>query len=755
MSCLLATLLMGTAGAVGSGAGAAALTAGTPAMAALPMGQPVLAAETVSSPALTTYPREAPAPAPGQTPGRTPGPSAFLSPKSPAAPGSPLPACPETGLRRISGDRQVLFEGGVSEPVVVHLTDASGTPIVGERLHLLVGHCPAKAAAVGFDPPALVTDAQGQASFSIGVSVPGEYVVIVQRTADPTQIVKVELTVYDSSWLMFLLFGLAGGLGMFLYGMTLGAEGLQKIAGRRMKAILGAFTSSTWLGILTGVVVTAITQSSSATTVMLVGFVNASLMTLPQTLSVIMGANIGTTFTVQLIAFDISHWALLLIGVGFALKQSSNRTTSYAGDITLGFGLIFYGMKVMSTAMSPLRSFPAFKELLISISHYPITAILGSMLFTSLIQSSGATIGLIVVFAGQGLISLDSAIPLILGAHIGTCITGWIAALGASLPAKKTALLNVVYNMLGTVIFLPFLYDWASFADLVAWCSAPFGATPAREVANAHMLSATLKVVALLPFYDRIIALTEWLLPEPGKPEEQPLRTKFLSEELLRTPELALGNVAREIARMAGHVEVMMHGVPALISYAHDAHIEDLTLREQKVDFLRLQITRYLSRLSENTLTAEQTATMMQYMNVINDLEGLADMIYKVILPCSKVKKAGELRFSEEGFRELMKMFDAVNAVFLKAINGFATHDLHLIEQVLASEPVIAQMEEELRASHMKRVFAHRDQSVQTSTLHLDLLSTLKNIHSQAVKIARALAPHDPAPSAAVASPSS
>lgn len=656
------------------------------------------------------------------------------------SPGAAGAAAPQ--LRLLSGGNQVLLEGGRSAPVVLQVLDAASAPVAGERLNLLVGHCPTKAVDFRFDPPVLVTDAQGQASVTVQVSHAGEYDLLVQLNADAAQVVKAQFVVHDTAWIMFLLFGLAGGLGMFLFGMTLGAEGLQKIAGKRMKSILGAFTATPTLGILTGIVVTAITQSSSATTVMLVGFVNASLMTVQQTLSVIMGANIGTTLTVQLIAFDISHWALLLIGLGFLLKQFANRTTAYAGDIVLGFGLIFYGMKVMSTAMAPLRSFPAFREMLISIGQYPVTAIVGSMLFTSLIQSSGATIGLLVVFASQGLLSLHAAVPLILGAHIGTCITGWIAAIGGSIPAKKTALLNIVYNVIGTVIFLPFLYDRANFGDLVAWLSAPLGATPAREVANAHMISAVAKVIVLLPFYGRIVALTERLLPEAPVPEDQVLKVKFLSEGLLRTPELALGNVAREIARMAGHVEVMMHSVPALISYAEDKLIEDLTLRERKVDFLRLQITRYLSRLSEATLTTEQTATMMQYMNVINDLEGLGDMIYKAILPCSKVKKAGELRFSEEGFRELMKMFDAVNAVFLQAINGFATHDLHLVEAVVASEPAIAHLEDELRTSHMKRVFEQRDQSVQTSTLHLDLLSTLRGIHIQSVKIARVLAPH-------------
>ncbi|MFZ5953435.1 MAG: Na/Pi cotransporter family protein, partial [Candidatus Rifleibacteriota bacterium] len=405
----------------------------------------------------------------------------------------------------LSGNDQVILEGEAVDPLEIQVLDPAGKPAQGEKINLIIASRPGKAKETFFTLAELVSDQEGKAKIQIQpVKVAGNYSFIAQLASDNKIFTYLSFKVNSESWVMYLIFGLMGGLGMFLFGMKLGADGLQMIAGKKMKTILGAFTNNRYMGVVTGIVVTAITQSSSATTVMLVGFVNAALMTLEQTFSVILGANIGTTITVQLIAFDISHYALLMIGLGFLLKFSKNKVVVYSGDIMLGFGFIFYGMKVMSTSMSPLKSYPAFKEMLISFSHYPVSAIMGSMLFTALIQSSGATIGLVVVFASQGLISLHASIPLILGAHTGTCITGWIAAIGASNGARRTAMLNIIYNILGTIVFLPFLYDFLSFSDFVHWCTRPFSDSPAREVANAHMISATLKMVVMFPFYDQI-----------------------------------------------------------------------------------------------------------------------------------------------------------------------------------------------------------------------------------------------------------
>ena len=640
-----------------------------------------------------------------------------------------------------SGNDQAILANGSSKPVEIKLLDAEGKPITNAALHLIVAEKPSGAGDFKLETEKIQTNPVGMAIFEPGkISKPGDYSILVMKADDQSVYSYINLNVHDESWVMYLVFGLFGGLGMFLFGMNLGADGLQKIAGKKMKEILGTFTNNRYMGVLTGIIVTAITQSSSATTVMLVGFVNASLMTISQTLSVIFGANIGTTITVQLIAFEISHFALLMVGVGFLLKYSKNKTVVYAGDIILGFGFIFYGMKVMSVAMSPLRSFPAFKEMLIAMSDYPITAIFGSMLFTALIQSSGATIGLVVVFASQNLITLHASIPLILGAHTGTCITGWIASIGASAAAKKTALLNILYNLIGTVVFLPFLSDSLSFSSLVHWCTAPFSDSAAREVANAHMLSAIIKMIVMFPFYDRIVWLTHLMIAEETTEEiNRSVRTKYLSESLLKSPELALGNVAREISRMAGHVEFMMEKVPEMISYGREDTISEVTFREEKVDTAQYEITKYLSSLSEESLTEEQTSTMMKYMAIINDLEGQGDQIHKIIVPFSRAKAREEIRFSEEGFRELMNMFDRVNENFMLIINAFATNNLEQAERIMKSERTFEVLIKRLRTSHMRRVFQHKVQSIETSTLHMDLLQCFKRINVHSIEIAKAI----------------
>ncbi len=664
---------------------------------------------------------------------------------------SPTPAQSATGVPDLhpararidveTGNNQSVLAGATAKPIELKVLDVDGKPIVSGNVIFIIASKPSSAKEFELTEKRAVTNPIGIATFHPGkIDVPGNYSILAMLEGDQTVYNYMSFSVNDESWIMYLLFGLFGGLGMFLFGMNLSSDGLQKIAGKKMKEILGAFTNNRYMGVLTGILVTIVTQSSSATTVMLVGFVNASLMTISQTLSVIFGANIGTTVTVQLIAFDISHFALLMIGLGFLLKFSKNKTIFYAGDIVLGFGFIFYGMKVMSTAMSPLRSFPAFREMLVAMSDYQITAIFGSMLFTALIQSSGATIGLVVVFASQNLISLQASIPLILGAHTGTCITGWIAAIGASPAAKKTALLNVLYNLIGTVVFLPFLYDKLSFASFVHWLTAPFSDSVAREVANAHMVSAIIKMLVMFPFYDRIVWLTHLFITEEVTEEaNRAIHTKYLSESLLKSPELALGNVAREISRMAGHVEFMMEKVPEMISYGREETINEVTFREEKVDNAQEEITKYLSSMSEGTLTEDQTATMMKYMSIINDLEGQGDLIHKIIVPFARAKVRDEIRFSEEGFRELLSMFDRVNENFMLIINAFATNNLEQAMRVLKSERTFDVLIKRLRTSHMRRVFQHKVQSIETSTLHMDLLQCFKRINLHSIEIARSI----------------
>jgi phosphate:Na+ symporter len=286
---------------------------------------------------------------------------------------------------------------------------------------------------------------------------------------------------------------------------------------------------------------------------------------------------------------------------------------------------------------------------------------------------------------------------------------------------------------------MPFLYDYFKFSDLVHWSTAPFSDSVAREVANAHMISATLKMVVMFPFYDQILKLTNWIIPEESGDEVRSVKAKYLSESLLETPELALGNVAREISRMAGHIEFMMEKVPAMISYGDEEVIAEVSFREEKVDAAQYQITKYLSQLSEKTLTEEQTATMVKYMHIINDLESQADLIHKIIIPFSRAKANQEIWFSEEGFRELMTMFDRINENFMLAINAFATNNRELAERVMKSEVKFDLMEKEFRNLHMNRVFKQKVQSLETSTLHLDLLSCFKRINTHSVDVVKAM----------------
>jgi phosphate:Na+ symporter len=277
------------------------------------------------------------------------------------------------------------------------------------------------------------------------------------------------------------------------------------------------------------------------------------------------------------------------------------------------------------------------------------------------------------------------------------------------------------------------------FSDFVHWTTSFISDSAAREVANAHMISATIKMLVMFPFYKQIIRFTKWMVPEEGGDESRSLRTKYLSEGLLNTPELALGNVAREIVRMAGHVEFMIENVPDMISYGDEETIAEVSFREEKVDAAQYQITKYLSQLSEKTLTEEQTDLMNKYMHIINDLESLADLIHKIIIPFARAKAREDIRFSEEGFRELLSWFDRVSENFMLAINAFATNNREQAERVMKSEGAFDIMEKKFRTYHISRIFQQKIQSIETSTLHLDLLSCFKRINSHSVDIARAM----------------
>ena len=418
-----------------------------------------------------------------------------------------------------------------------------------------------------------------------------------------------------------------GGLALFLFGMDQMSEALKAVAGDRMRGILGKLTNNRVAGLVTGAGVTAVIQSSSVTTVMLVGFVTAGLMSLSQAIGVILGADIGTTITAQIVAFPVKKYALLLVTIGFVMMfvGRSEKIKQY-GVLTMGLGMIFFGLAIMSDAMKPLRSYQPFIQLMQDVAN-PLVGILIATIFTALIQSSSATMGVVIVLAQQGLISLEGGIALALGANIGTCATAGLASIGKPREAVRVAVAHVTFKIVGVALiffFIPYL------AEFCRWISPAYPEltgmerlakeTP-RQVANAHTLFNVGIAFLFLPATTLFARFCEWVVADkPEEAEELPVHFKprYLDEALISTPPLALGRCRLEIGRLGKRVIEMFDKVLPAVLNGSKEDLQEIVEIDDEVDVLHGQIVLFLGKLSMTNLSAEQAEELMYLLQTIN-----------------------------------------------------------------------------------------------------------------------------------------
>jgi len=467
------------------------------------------------------------------------------------------------------------------------------------------------------------------------------------------------ISVRKKSWVLFMIFGLLGGLGLFLYGMNMMSASLQRRAGGRMRAILGALTRNRFIGAAVGAFVTMVIQSSSATTVMMVSFVQAKLMTFAQTLGVILGADIGTTVTAQLIAFKLTDYALLMIALGFGLRVFPKREGLRAwGDVVLGFGMLFFGMAVMSKAMYPLRSFTPFIDMLQGLEN-PILGILVGAAFTALIQSSSAFTGILIVLAQQGFLTLEAGIPMLFGANIGTCITAALATFGTGPEARRVAWAHTGFKVMGVLLMIGWI-PW--FADLVRQISggavaqsdtATMARVMPRQIANAHTLFNVGLALVFLPFTNLAARTITRLIPDKKEPERR-YTGRFLDPGMLNAPALALNLAKAEILRMGKKVKRMTNLVvnPFLGRDLESlGQIKDL---EREVDELDEQISTYLVEIGRRDISKEQAEEVYLMMHVNKQYERVADIINRELRPLARRMIQNDIRFSESGADEVL-----------------------------------------------------------------------------------------------------
>jgi len=560
---------------------------------------------------------------------------------------------------------------------------------------------------------------------------------------------------YESVPWGFLVIGLFGGLALFLYGLEQLSDGMKRVAGNRMRGVMARLTQNRALGFLVGAFVTMVIQSSSATTVMLVSFVQAELLTFTRSLSIILGADIGTTITAQLIAFKVTDYSLLMVAVGFSMRMfAKNHNFRNTGEVILGFGILFFGMKLMSDAMKPLQSYSVFIDTMKGLEH-PALGLLAGTLFTAVVQSSSATTGVVIVLAQQGLITLEAGIPLVFGANIGTCITAGFASIGMDREAKRVAIAHVLFKVAGVLMFVFWIPAFAAFIRNIAM---QFGLDTARQIANAHTAFNVSLGLCFLPFTTLFGALVLKILPE----RRQAMRTRpvtwHLDDSLLATPVLAIGVVRSEVSRMAKLLHRMLRAIiipfmsgekwidreaetreeakllaneiPTQDEFFPELSLlEGIDMREEKIDYLEEKVGNYLIQITQYPLSDQQANEVYAMMSIAKDLESIGDIIHRNMLPLIEKKQNLEMDFSQEGKEELMIYHNRVCQQIGHLEEAFAEMNPEIAMRIMADEGRYLDLESTYRLQHLERLIHRRRESEDTHEIHMELMDLLKQIN--------------------------
>ena len=551
----------------------------------------------------------------------------------------------------------------------------------------------------------------------------------------------------DVDWLQ-LGMGLFGGLALFLGGLDLLSEGLKKAAGNTLRNILQKLTVNRFMGAITGAFVTAVLNSSSVTTVLVVGFVTANVMTLAQSVGVIMGANIGSTMTAQLLAFNLSAYALILVAVGFFMTfASKNDRTKYFGMMIMGLGLVFYGMGLMSEGMKPLRSYEPFLDILASMEN-PLLGILAGAVFTGLVQSSAATVGIAIAMASEGLLSLPAGIALALGANIGTCATALLAALGKPTEAVRASVVHITFNIAGVVIWLPFLSILAEIAvDLSPAATglegtAKLAAEVPRQIANANTMFNVINTLIFIGFTTWFARLAERLIPERAPPEGVIIEPEFLNEAALEAPSIALENARREIERAGLITLEMMDSLRDALDKKDKEQLDEVARRDDEVDILEVEIMAYLGQTRQRMLTEDESATQEALVAAMMNIESVADVIETDMVGVVKAYMEGEYEASSQETQDMVKgLFETVRRSVELVVKAVGQSDQRAAQDVLLLKGDIRDFADRLFERHAKRLHIDDPRYLQRVRLMMTFIEQLRHMYTLTKRIAKTQLP--------------
>lgn len=538
-----------------------------------------------------------------------------------------------------------------------------------------------------------------------------------------------------------LLMGLFGGLALFLYGMEQMTDALKAVAGGGMKTLLGRMTTNRFKAVATGALVTAVIQSSSVTTVLVVGFISAGVLSVSQSIGIIMGANIGTTITAQIIAFKVTQYAMLLIAGGVGAQLLSKReNVRHFGLMMMGLGLIFFGMDHMSGATRPLRTYQPFISLMQDMGS-PVTGVLIGALFTALVQSSSATTGVIIVLASQGFITLEAGIALAFGANLGTCITALLAAIGKPREAVRAAAIHVLFNVLGVLLWILFIDQ---LADLVRWFSprsvdlqgaARLAAETPRQIANAHTIFNITNTLVFIWFTGPLARLVQRLVPDRGR--EVATRPDRLDAALLQTPELAFDMVRMELGHLGEIAAQMVRQALRSVIHGSRDDLRSLVQVDTEVDALHANLIAYLGLLSQEHLTAEQSDRLHGYMAAANYIESIGDIVETNLVEVGTQRLNRNLRISQSTQDLLDPFNEQVCLAVERAVEALVSGQRQLAEQVEDAKDGINGLAEGVERHLALRLTAAEPDRVVIFRLETEAIEYLKRVYYFAKRIAR------------------
>lgn len=538
------------------------------------------------------------------------------------------------------------------------------------------------------------------------------------------------------------ILSLAGGLGLFLLGMTIMSEGIEKAAGAKLRGILEMFTTNRFKGLLVGILFTAIMQSSSACTTLVVSFVNSGLMSLFQAAGVIFGANIGTTITSQLVSFNLSEYAPLILLIGVITGMiSKNQTAQKIADVVAGFGVLFLGISTMSSGMASIKESKEIVNALASLTN-PLLAVLTGLAITAVVQSSSVTVSLTLLMAQQGLFKdVNICLFIILGCNIGACTTALLASMAGKKDAKRAALIHLLFNVIGTVVmFLVFLIAMDPVSEFLHSISADDG----RFVANAHTIIKVVQVIVLFPFSDLIVKLT--YLVVPGKDQKvgylDTFQLKYIGEKVLFNPSTAVVDGMKELERMASLAnDNLNRAMNALITLDAE-EIESVHEMEKNIDFLNHSITSYFIKINQSTLPIEDLQGLGALFHVANDIERIGDHADNIANMATRRKESG-VDFSPVAIKELTEMMELVNALLersLKAILG--SNGAELVKEMNGMENKVDDKERELQQNHIDRL-TRGECTPDAGMIFSDVAAALERVADHAVNIATYITKRD------------